>query len=145
MATSSTEAEISALMKICSEIEFYKNMLEEILQIQTNPVPVWCDNQPAVEIANGARGAARTMLYGIRYGAVQEAVKRRIVSVSHIPGIENTADVFTKALEKTSLRKILIEIPFLIFITSFSIGFMRCKSSMMTISITPTSFFKRYH
>lgn len=106
VATSSTEAEISALMKICGEVEFYQNLFTELCpDLKSSPVQIFCDNKPAVEIANGARGAARTMLYGIRYGSVQEAVKRKIVSVTHIPGAENTADVFTKPLERILFAK----------------------------------------
>ena len=58
-----------------------------------------------MDIANGARGAVRTILYGIRYGAVKEAVDRGVVKVEHLPGVEMTADIFTKALGRILFRK----------------------------------------
>jgi hypothetical protein len=93
-------------MKVCSEVEYFSNMYEELCgRTVKRAVKVHCDNLPAVEIANGARGAARTILYGIRYGAVYDAVKRQIVKVEHIPGIENTADVLTKPLGNILFHK----------------------------------------
>ena len=98
IATSSTEAEISALTTAVREAECLRALCAELLNHHTPPLILYCDNQPAIHIANGAKPAARTMHFGVRYAAVNEAVERKIVSVRHMPGNDMVADALTKPL-----------------------------------------------
>jgi hypothetical protein len=105
ISTSSTEAEISALMHVVKEAEWLRSVLAELVGGEPKPVQIYCDNMPAINIAYGAKAAARTMHFGVRYSSVKEAVSRGIVKVEHLAGIEMTADVFTKGLGRVLFTK----------------------------------------
>ena len=68
------------------------------------PVPVWCDNEAAVLVANDASSAKRLPFVTRRIRLLQELRDRGIVHVLSVPGKENPADALTKYLTKPEFK-----------------------------------------
>ena len=68
------------------------------------PVPVWCDNEAAVLVANDASSAKRLPFVTRRVRLLQELRERGIVHVLSVPGKENPADALTKYLSKHDFK-----------------------------------------
>lgn len=106
IATSSTEAEIGALQLVLEEIGFIRGILNELLgDIIKEPIKVYCDNAPAVELVNHDSSPGRTRTINTKLAKVRRFVMDNIIEVTWIPTEENLADVFTKPLTKQKFLK----------------------------------------
>ena len=70
-----------------------------------DPVPVWCDNEVAVMVANDASSQKRMAYIARRIRFLQELVKLRLADVRSVPGKVNPADALTKHLHKQTYRE----------------------------------------
>ncbi|KAL0367946.1 UNVERIFIED_CONTAM: Retrovirus-related Pol polyprotein from transposon RE2 [Sesamum calycinum] len=97
VARSSAEAEYRAMAHTSSEILWLKNLLKELGFMYDDPVPMHCDNQAAIHIANNHIFHERTKHIEVDCHIVREAVMSQKICTPFTPS-EQRADIFTKAL-----------------------------------------------
>jgi hypothetical protein len=113
IALSSTEAEYIALSTAVREVipllELAKEAAaQKILEAATKPVfkcTIFEDNKSTVEMANVPKMRPRTKHLNIKYHFFRQYVEDGTLSILHIPGEHQMADIFTKPLEKESFIK----------------------------------------
>ena len=74
-------------------------------ELGLDPVPLWCDNEVAVTVANDASSEKRMAYIARRIRFLQELVKLRLADVRSVPGKVNPADALTKHLHKQTYRE----------------------------------------
>ena len=62
---------------------------------QPRPTNIKCDNLGGVQIANSEASMNRTRATAMRGVFMQECVERGMFKPTHVPGIDNTADILT--------------------------------------------------
>jgi hypothetical protein len=72
---------------------------------ETEPLPIYCDNQGALTHITTGIIKARTKHIDVKYHNSRDLHARKIVDYSYINTDENTADIFTKALAKDKHSK----------------------------------------
>ena len=95
---SSAEAEYRALATITTEIMWLKYLLSDLQIPITDAVPVFCDNQAAIDIATNPVQHARTKHIELDCHFVREKVQMGISSPVKISTKLQLADIFTKNL-----------------------------------------------
>lgn len=99
IALSSTEAEYMALSSATNEVIWLKNLLCELDSNQKNvAVPVYCDNQSAICLANVDGYNARTKHIDVRHHHIRDKIEKGVISLKYIPTEKMTADLLTKAV-----------------------------------------------
>ena len=97
-ASSSTEAEFIAAVSAAKTARYLRSVLHELGMTQTEPTPIFEDNQSTIKIVNNNVPTERTRHMDIRYFALQDWVQDKTVVLEHIPGILNPSDDLTKPL-----------------------------------------------
>ena len=98
-ALSSTKAEFIAAVTAAKTARFLRSILTELGFPQTEPTPIYEDNQPTIDIVASRKPTERTRHIDIRYFAIQDWVhKTKDINLQHIPGKINPADDLTKPL-----------------------------------------------
>ena len=102
VATSTPEAEYMALCLATKQHVWLQRALSELL---TNEVPaaLFSDNTGAIEIANKSKINDRTKHIDIQYHYVRENVLDGTVTLLHVDGKENLADICTKGVPKSRI------------------------------------------
>ena len=67
----------------------------------TAPIPIHCDNTSAISVSKNPVIHSKTKHIPIKYHFLREQVTNQIVQVNYIPTTKQSADIFTKPLEKT--------------------------------------------
>lgn len=102
-AKSSTEAEIIALCDCVEDTIWCVNALEEF-GYKVQPT-IRVDNKPAIQTVERNQLTKGNKHIAKRYHFVKDYLKNEQIKITHIPTDENTADMLTKPLQKTKLRK----------------------------------------
>ena len=97
-ATSSTEAEFIAAVTAAKIARYLRAILRELGFRQRAPTPIYEDNMSAIKIVNARIPTERSRHIDIQHFAIQDWKDNGDILLSHIPGIINPADDFTKAL-----------------------------------------------
>jgi len=97
-AQSSTEAELIAANAAAKVTKYLRFILHELGYTQTEPTPIYEDNDSAIKIVNHSRPTDRSRHVEIRYFALQHWRLMKDIILIHLPGVLNPADVLTKAL-----------------------------------------------
>jgi hypothetical protein len=106
IATSTAEAEIGALYKVVRLIVTLRNIIKEVLPGAINqPVPIFSDSRVAVLHANDEISDARTRHLDIKVKYIQDAVEKKLVSVTHVASHENLADCLTRLFSGQRLSR----------------------------------------
>jgi hypothetical protein len=104
VATSTTYSEIIALSGLCKQLVWVLSLLTQ-LHFPQRTVPVYEDNQPALDSLIANRNSARTRHYEIRFFWVRELMdERKIIDLIKVDTKENYADYWTKILSKTDMK-----------------------------------------
>ena len=74
---------------------------------QEQPTTLHCDNQSCMAITNNPMFHARTKHIEIQYHFVRELILSEEVEMIYYPTTENCADMFTKALGREQLERLL--------------------------------------
>ena len=90
VALSSCEAEYMALSRSIQEAMWWSNLRSEFTEV--GPVPIFCDNQSAINIANNGSYNPRTKHISIRYHFVHESLKNEVINVGYTPTANQPAD-----------------------------------------------------
>jgi len=115
ISRSSCEAEIKATDECVKNVQMFRHVLEDLhLLDSSSPTPVYNDNRGAVDWSNTSSTKAMRHV-NIRDNAVREARLFNEISVLHVPGACNPADLFTKEFKSDStfraLRNLLLFYP----------------------------------
>jgi histone deacetylase 1/2 len=100
VARSSTEAEYRSLANTAADILWVQSLLQE-LHIPFLPPRILCDNMSTVALTHNPVLHTRTKHMELDIFFVREKVLAKTLLVSHVPSIDQTADIFTKALSPT--------------------------------------------
>ena len=107
-AASSCEAEYISLSQCINEIVWIISFMKELGFSVPLPVPVYCDNKSAKDLAYNPIHHDRTKHIDITYHRIREFILDGTVRVLHIPTHNNPADLFTKST-KTAIFTRLID------------------------------------
>ena len=103
-ALSTTEAEFIAAADCIKELVHLKQILEEIsgekIECELN-----IDNQNAIQIIKNKQLNRRTKHIDVRYHFIWEKVTLHEIKINYISSSEQTADIFTKTLDKIKFQK----------------------------------------
>jgi hypothetical protein len=95
VSRSSCEADIKATDECVKNIQMFCNILSDLHLCPTTPIPVYNDNRGAVDWSHSLSTKGMRHL-NIRENAVRQAQLLQEVSIGHISGKHNPADIFTK-------------------------------------------------
>lgn len=98
MARSSTEAEYRAIATTVEELEGVKSLLTELGIEVKLPLKILTDNKGASFIANNPIGHMKLKHVAMDLGFIRERTEKGSLTVEHIPGALQKADILTKAL-----------------------------------------------
>ena len=98
VALSITEAEYYALGIACQEAVWLKQLCQEIFLPLNTLIHVLSDNTGAITLSDNPVFHNRSKYIDIRWHFVCNLIRSKVVCSSHIPGVENGADILTKAL-----------------------------------------------
>jgi hypothetical protein len=87
------------------EIVHCRQLLVDLNEQQNGPTILYCDNIAAGELAKCETHQQRSKHIAIRYHFIRECIKRNEVKVMWLPGQDNYADMFTKALGRVLFQK----------------------------------------
>ena len=97
VATSSCEAEYIAASESIKDMLYSYHMLNEIFTVQL-PVTMFIDNTGALQLAEKTLNNQRSKHIDVRYHHIRHWVQSKVVKLEKVRSIDNTADIFTKAL-----------------------------------------------
>jgi len=100
VALSSCEAEYLSCTHAARHVIWLRSLFSELGFPQTKPSELCCDNQGTVACTHDPHSHSRMKHIDIRAHFIRDCVNRQIMTVNHIPGVENPADLLTKPLEK---------------------------------------------
>lgn len=104
VALSSCEAEYVAASMATQECIWLKRLLEEIVEFSNYTVPIYCDNESAIKIAENPVFHARTKHIQTHFHFVREKVLGEDIEFLWIPTQEQVADGFAKPLAKAKFE-----------------------------------------
>ena len=102
---SSAEAETAVYASTVKDLRFVLNVLKDLQQRVSLPVSILCDNQAAVSNVTNVGATQRTRHYENWVTFGREQYLSRVSVPQWVPTAEQVADIFTKALDKTTFLK----------------------------------------
>ena len=107
IALSTTEVEDIALSQAMRDVLLSLNLMKEIHEVvplqQNDPkffCTVWEDNRSCIRVAENPNFTPRTKHIALKYHHFRQFVKSGLVRIFSIDTLEQTADIFTKQLDK---------------------------------------------
>jgi hypothetical protein len=105
---SSTEAELVALTEGTNYVLWLRNLIKDMCLADTGPTFVYQDNLSTLAlISNEKTKQQRTRHLNCKYFSIRERVKDGCVVLKHLPGAEMLADVMTKSVDGSTLKRLL--------------------------------------
>lgn len=99
VALSTCEAEYVATCSAAKEGIYLAWLLSDMLgSFSTPTIPIYVDNDGAIDLAKKESVSQRTKHIDIRYHFIREAVDKKLISLNHINTKDQLADPFTKPL-----------------------------------------------
>ena len=95
---SSTEAEYYAAGDAAREAVWLRLLLETLDSRQTEPSPLFCDNQSAIRLVHNPEFYYRTKHIAMKFRYIRQVFSERKITMFFIPTTSNLAEIFTKAL-----------------------------------------------
>lgn len=80
-------------------------LLEELGYDTSRPSPLLVDNKSAIQVAKHPEHQSTMKHVHRAYHWIRELVDWQQITVSHVPGDENPADIFTKPLRRLKFTK----------------------------------------
>ena len=104
VALSSAEAEYAAAAAVCKELHFIRNVITDLGFTITGPIVVAVDNQAAIQISENVGVTARNKHFKDTIHYFRDRVEHHAVKPVFVTTLDQRADGYTKALEKTASR-----------------------------------------
>ena len=98
VACSSTEAEYYAAGDAAREAVWLRLLLENLNSRQTEPSPLFCDNQSTIRLIQNPEFHDRTKHIAVKFHYIRQVFSEGKIAMFFIPTTNNLADIFTKAL-----------------------------------------------
>ena len=106
VALSSCEAEYTALTHAVQEGKFLRQILSDMLNIDTQIFDLFVDNQGAIKLANNPVHRQRSKHIDIKYHFIRDEVTIGTLQLIYVPTHLNIADMFTKPVSRMKLDKL---------------------------------------
>jgi hypothetical protein len=106
---STTEAEYISTGACCAQILYIKQSLL-VYGVVLDRVPLLCDNESAVKIANNPVQHSRTKHIDIRHHFLQDHVVKGDIVLCGVRSEEQLADIFTKPLVENTFFRLQSEL-----------------------------------
>ena len=78
--------------------------------INLKQVPLFCDNESAIKIANNPVQHSKTKHIEIRHHFLRDHVMKKDIDIMHVNTEEQLADIFTKPLDEKRFCKLQCEL-----------------------------------
>lgn len=101
VAQSTTEAEYIATAEACKEAVWLKLLCSDI-GVQQGPIPLWCDNKSAIDLAVDPKFHSRTKHIRVRFHFIREVVEEGGVNLQKVKTDVDTVDALTEAVSTRS-------------------------------------------
>ena len=99
VALSTAEAEYISAGSCCAQLLWMRQTLRDY-GINLKNVPLLCDNESAIKIANNPVQHSRTKHIDIRHHLLRDHVSKGDIEISHVRTEKQLADIFTKPLDE---------------------------------------------
>ena len=94
-----TKAEYIVTGTCCTHFPWMKQTLKDY-GIKVKKIPLYCDNESAIETAHNLVQHSRTKHIAIRHHFIRDHVARGDILIDHVSTEDNIADIFTKPLDE---------------------------------------------
>ena len=105
-ATSTTESEYVAASLTSKEIVWARQLLHDLGFPQSNPTPLFSDNQSAIRLVQNPEFHKRTKHIDVLYHLIREFQSRGEITLFYVPTRLQLADILTKALTPDIFAKL---------------------------------------
>jgi hypothetical protein len=109
VALSTAEAEYIATGACCAQILYMKQTLLNY-GVVLDKVPLLCDNESVVQIANNPVQHSRTKHIDIRHHFLRDHVAKNDISLECVRSENQLADIFTKPLDEATFCRLRSEL-----------------------------------
>jgi hypothetical protein len=116
VALSTAEAEYIIAGHCCAQLLWMRQTLRDY-GYKLSKVPLLCDNESAIRMANNLIEHSRTKHIVIRYHFLRDHQQRGDIEIAYVSTKEQLADIFTKPLDEKTFTKLRNELTFLILET----------------------------
>jgi len=106
-AESSCEAEYISLSAGINEVVWIIAFLRELGFLVPQPVPMFCDNTSANDLAYNPVHHDRTKHIDIRHHRIREFILDGTVEIFYVPSTDNPADIFTKSVSVGVFKRLI--------------------------------------
>lgn len=106
VALSSTEAEYIAASECCRELISISNLLTELGDGPTEPIPFRVDNQTAIRMIEEDNNGGRRKHINVRYHFIRQVWQQGLIQLVWTPTAEQLADVLTKPLSRAQFTQL---------------------------------------
>ncbi|KAK4393104.1 Retrovirus-related Pol polyprotein from transposon RE1 [Sesamum angolense] len=107
VSRSSAEAEYRSMGSTVCELLWISYILRELQVDLQLPIPLWCDNKAALHITANPVFHERTKHLDIDCHLVRDQFKLGFIAPAHVPGSQQIADVFTKAVSVNDFTRLI--------------------------------------
>jgi hypothetical protein len=109
VALSTTEAEYIAVGHYCAQLLWMRQTLTDY-GYKLSKVPILCDNESAIRMADNPVEHSRTKHIDIRYHFLRDHQQRGDIEIAYVRTKEQLADIFTKPLDEKTFTKLRNEL-----------------------------------
>jgi len=103
---SSMESETIAMSEALKEMQWVKNVMEEMKLKIKLPMIIHCDNRAAIIFTGAETMHKRSKHFDIRYHYIKMVVSERMVEVRWVESVNQLADILTKPLPPQQFNKL---------------------------------------
>ena len=107
VSDSSTEAELRAAHYAVKECKWIRDVLSDLGELKEEPTIIFEDNQGLLKITENTQALDRCRHVSRQANSLRESIRHKIVELQYIVSKENPADIFTKAVHKNDLARVV--------------------------------------
>jgi hypothetical protein len=109
VSLSTVEDEYIAVGACCAQLLWMKQTLK-YYGITRKKVPLYCDNESAIKIANNPMQHSRTKHIQIHHHFLHDHVEKEDIDIIHVNTEDQLVDIFTKPLDEKRFCKLRCEL-----------------------------------
>jgi hypothetical protein len=109
VALSTAEAELIVVGHCCAQLLWMRQTLRDY-GYKLRKVPLLCDNESAICMADNPVGHSRTKNIDIRYHFLRDHQQKGDIEIAYINTKNQLADIFTKPLDEKTFSKLRNEL-----------------------------------